>query len=240
LLAGGAPAPSTLALYNTCDNSQVLLPLPTLTPPAPGLPGPPQFLKMVPAGNVPMGNTVIPIPLLEDGLDFFYGVDNTGIDIIATNTSLLPLPLPAGPLNLATLCPHPIVLGQTATNPSAPFPPTHINIGYGTFHPINFFLSPDASQAYVVTTDFGVLVYGFNTGSVSRIQLINDAAPVAADISVDGSLIYVAGSDGLLHELNTATSLDQNQTSFTSLPSSTNDFCFTGNNCALNLIAVKP
>jgi hypothetical protein len=240
LLAGGAPAPTTLALYNTCDNSQVLLPLPSLTPPTPGLPGPPQFLKMVPAGNVPMGNTVIPIPLLEDGLDFFYGVDNTGIDIIATNTSILPLPIPAGPLNLATLCPRPIVLGQTATNPSAPFPPTHINIGYGTFHPINFFLSPDATQAYIVTTDFGVLVYGFNTGSVSRIQLINNATPVTADISVDGSLIYVAGSDGLLHELNTATALDQNQTSFISLPSSTNDFCFTGNNCALNLIAVKP
>jgi hypothetical protein len=63
---------------------------------------------------------------------------------------------------------------------------------------------------------------------------------VAADISVDGSLIYVAGSDGLLHELNTATSLDQNQTSFNLLPNSTNDLCFTGNNCALNLVAVKP
>jgi hypothetical protein len=63
---------------------------------------------------------------------------------------------------------------------------------------------------------------------------------VAADISADGSLIYVAGSDGLLHELNAATSLDQNQTSFVALPNSTNDFCFAGNNCALNLVAVRP
>jgi hypothetical protein len=63
---------------------------------------------------------------------------------------------------------------------------------------------------------------------------------LAADISADASLIYVSGSDGLLHELNTATGLDQNQTSFTSLPNSNNDFCFTGNNCASNLVAVKP
>ncbi len=233
LLAGGATS-STLAIRNTCDNSAVNL---TLPPPPLGLPVPPLFLKMVPAGNVPMGNPIIPMPVLTEGLDFFFGLDDTGIDIIATNSSLLPLPLPAGPLTLTTLCPRPIVLAQTAANSPITL---HINIGFGTFHPINFFLSPDASQAYIVTTDFGVLVYSFNTGSVSRIQLINDAAPIAADIAADGSLIYVAGSDGLLHELNTATGLDQNQTSFSPLPNSPNNFCFTGSNCALNLVAVKP
>jgi WD40 repeat protein len=236
LLSGGAPTGS-LAVYNTCDNSSVTLTPPPTTPP---LPSPPLFLKMVPPGNVPMGNTIIPVPLLTDGLDFFFGLDNTGIDIIATNSSLLPLPLPAGQLTLPTLCPRPIVLAQTAMPPTTTFEPIHINIGFGTFHPINFFLSPDISHAYIVTTDFGVLTYSFNTSSVSRIQLANDAAPVAADVSADGSLIYVAGSDGLLHELNTATGLDQNQTSFISLPNSANDFCFTGNNCALNLVAVKP
>ena len=234
LLAGGN-SPTNLAIRNTCDNSAVNLPIT-----APGLPAPPLFLKMVPPGNVPMGNTIIPIPLMTDGLDFFFGLDNTGIDIIATTSSLLPLPLPASPLTIPNLCPRPIVLAQTATNPATTFEPIHINIGFGTFHPINFFLSPDTSLAYIVTTDFGVLIYSFNTGSVSRIQLVNDAAPVAADVSSDRSLIYVAGSDGLLHELNTATGLDQNQTSFISLPNSTNDFCFTQNNCALNLIAVKP
>jgi hypothetical protein len=200
---------------------------------------------MVPAGEIPLSGIYggMPMPtLLRDGLDFFFGLDNTGIDIIATNSSLLPLPVPAGPLALPTLCPRPIVLAQIqpVTSTPTPFPPFHINIGYGTFHPINFFLSPDASHAYIVTTDFGVLIYSFTASSVTRIQLINDAVPLAADISADASLIYVSGSDGLLHELNTATGLDQNQTSFTSLPSSNNDFCFTGNNCALNLVAVKP
>jgi hypothetical protein len=233
LLAGGS-SPSTLAIRNTCDNSAVNLSI------TPGLPGPPLFLKMVPAGNVPMGNPIIPMPLMTDGLDVFFGLDNTGIDIIATNSSLLPLPLPAGPLTVPTLCPRPIVLAKSPTNPSITFEPLHINIGFGTFHPINFFLSPDSTQAYIVTSDFGVLIYSFNTGSVSRIPLVNDAAPVAADMAADGSLIFVAGSDGLLHELNTATAFDQNQTLFSPLPNSPNNFCFTGTNCALNLVAVKP
>ncbi len=85
-----------------------------------------------------------------------------------------------------------------------------------------------------------MLVYDFDTNSTSKIALVNNATPVAADIAADGSLIYVAGSDGLLHELNTALAVDQNQTSFSPLPNSPNNFCFTGTNCQLNIVAVKP
>jgi hypothetical protein len=236
LLSGGG-APGNLAVYNTCDNSPVSLS-------SGALPGPPLFLKMVPGGNVPLGGTFgsIVMPLLQaEGLDFFFGLDNTGIDIIATNTSLLGLPVPNPPFALTTLCPRPIVLAETAASPYTTFSPVHINIGAGTFHPIAFFLSPDDTKAYIVTTDRGVLVYDFNTGSTaSGIPLINDATPVAADISVDGILIYVAGSDGLLHQLNTQLATDENQTSFSPLPNSPNSFCLTGNNCALDLVAVKP
>jgi hypothetical protein len=197
--------------------------------PAPGIPTPPLFLKMVPAGNVALGSEIVPIPLQTAGLDFFFGVDNTGIDIIAT-TSSQPL--------LTALCPQPIALAQTTAK--TPFAPLHININQGTFEPINFFLSPNATQAYIVTTNQGVLVYDFNTGSVSRIQLLNDATPIAADMTVDGTLIYVAGSDGLLHQLNTVLGVDLYQTSFVPLPDSSNNFCFTGSNCALNIVVVKP
>jgi hypothetical protein len=118
--------------------------------------------------------------------------------------------------------------------------PTHINIGQGTFHPINFFLSPDATRAYIIASDLGVLVYDFNTTATSRIPLANNAAPVAADITVDGSLIYVAGSDGVLHEVNTALAIDRMDVSFSPLVNSSNSFCFTGSNCALNIVAVRP
>jgi len=238
LLAGGN-SPGTLAAYNTCDNSAV----------TPGLlsgavTGPPLFLKMVPAGDLPQGNPSgsntfggALIPNLEPaGLDFFLGLDNTGIDVIATTTSQ---DLSSAP------CPQQVTLAQILPLPAPPTPPTlfapvHINLGQGTFQPINFFLSPDATHAYIVTIDRGVLVYNFNTSSVSGIQLINNATPVAAGITQDGSLLYVAGSDGLLHKLNTALALDQYQVSFSPLPNSANSFCYTAVNCALNLVAVRP
>jgi outer membrane protein assembly factor BamB len=185
---------------------------------------------MVPAGNVALSTAIAPIPLQTTGLDFFFGLDNTGIDIIATNA--------AQDTSFATLCPQKVTLAQTTANTA--FLPVHININQGTFHPIDFFLSPDSTQVYIVTSDQGVLIYNFSTESISRIQLVNNATPVAADITVDGTLIYVAGSDGLLHQLNTILGVDLYQTSFVPLPNSTNSFCFTGTDCHLNLIAVKP
>lgn len=231
LLSGGSPAGS-LAIYNTCDNSLVT---PYLS--ATGLLSPPKFLRMVPAGNVPMGNATIPIlqpTLPTQSLDFFFGIDNTGIDIIATTSSQDP--------TFTTLCPQQITLAQIqpATNPPTFFPPKHINIGQGTFHPINFFLSPDATQAFIVTSDLGILVYSFNTGSTFNFPLVNDATPVAADMTVDGSLIFVAGSDGLLHEINTALALDRYDIPFSPLPSSFNSFCYTGSDCTLNIVVVRP
>jgi hypothetical protein len=234
LLAGGGSA-GNLAAYNACDNSAVNPPLSSGL-----LPGPPKFLKMVPAGTIPQGNPNgnkfggVLIPNLEPaGLDFFIGLDNTGIDIIATNSSQ--------DGTFATLCPQGVSLAHTPAPQNTPFPPVYINIGQGTFQPIAFFLSPDSTLAYIVASDrSSVLVYDFNTNSVSGISLINSASPVAADIAVDGSLIYVAGSDGLLHELNTSLALDQTEITFIPLPNSPNNFCFTGNNCALNIVAVKP
>ncbi len=229
LLSGGG-FPGNLAAYNTCDNSAVN---PALSSGL--LPGPPLFLKMVPAGTIPLNSTFggILIPNLEPtGLDFFIGLDNTGIDIIATNSSQ--------DGTFATLCPQKVTLAQTPGNTT--FAPVHINIGQGTFHPINFFLSPDSTRAYIVASDrSSVLVYDFTTNSVSAsIPIVNGATPVAADMTVDGAFIYVAGSDGLLHQLNTALAIDEIETTFTPLPNSPNNFCFTGNNCALNIVAVKP
>ncbi len=188
---------------------------------------------MVPAGNVPMGNLVIPT-LDTTGLDFFFGIDDTGIDIIATNSSMPPL---------TTLCPQTVTLAQVTpvTTPSTYFQPIHINIGQGTFQPVNFFLSPDSTIAYIVANDRnGILVYSFTTRASSAIALANNATPVIASMSADGSLIYVAGSDGLLHVVNTYAAFDEDQISFPPLANSTNSFCYTENNCQMNLVAVKP
>jgi hypothetical protein len=226
-IAGGDSA-SNITVRNTCDNSVALS--------IAGLPTTPAFLKMVPAGNAPLGNPIIPSLQQSalSNLDVFFGLDNNGIDVIATTTTT-PLVLPL----TAPLCPQQqIALAQTTQNTT--FNPIHINLQKGTFHPINFFLSPDANQVYIVTSDQGILTYSFNTQSVSSIPLTGGAAPVAADISVDGTLLYVAGTDGILHELNTILALDVLEIPFSQLPNSSNNFCYDSFNCALNMVAIKP
>jgi hypothetical protein len=241
LLAGGGASPTTLAAFNTCDSSPITFPPPST---ASNLTAPPQFLKMFPAGNVSLNSLLLPAALNPLGLDLFFGVDNTGIDIIATTTAIPNFS--SVPFSPGILCPWPVTLAQETPLPTPPtppnyFPPTHINIGTGTFNPIAFFILPDATQAYIVTSNAGVLVYNFNTLSSSTIALLNNATPISADMTVDGSSIYVAASDGLLHILNTALGIDETSpTAFPPLPNSTSSFCYTANTCAANIVAVKP
>ncbi len=234
-IAGGTSGASVTVL-NTCNNQPA-----TSAPPATGtfsisgLPATPLFLKMVPPGSAPMGNASVP-SLVEsdvDALDVFVGLDNTGVDVIATTTTT-PLTPAAG------LCPLQQIALATETATAVPFTPIHIDLQKGTFHPLSFFISPDGSRVYIVTSDQGVLVFNFNTQSTSSIPLNGNAAPVAADITVDGTLLYVAGTDGMLHELNTTTALDVMEIPFSQLPNSSNNFCFSSYTCALNLVAIKP
>jgi hypothetical protein len=239
-IAGGL-AGSAVSIRNTCDNSAAGLSIPSSIT---GLPAPPIFLKMVPPGNVAMGNAVFPFPLQPGGLDIFFGIDNTGIDVIAT-TSTTPLTgltqttglCPLQQIALATVLPPPV---PPVPPPPPTFTPLHINLEKGTFQPLSFFLSPDATKAYIVTSDQGVLVYSFSTQTTSAIPLNGNAVPLAADMTVDGTLLYVAGSDGLLHELNTLLALDQVDIHFLQLADSSNNFCYASYSCALNLVAIKP
>jgi hypothetical protein len=241
LLAGGSASPTTLAAFNTCNSLPITFTAPTT---ASNLTAPPLLLKMVPAGNVLLNSLLISAALNPLGLDLFYGVDNTGIDIIATTTAIPNFS--SVPFSPGILCPWPVTFAQETPLPIPPtlpntFPPTHINIGTGTFNPIAFFILPDATQAYIVTSNAGVLVYDFTTLSASKIALLNNATPISADMTVDGTLIYVAASDGQLHILNTALGIDETSpTAFPPLPNSTSSFCYTANTCAANIVAVKP
>jgi hypothetical protein len=233
-VAGGS-ASSNISVYNTCNNSPATMPggaAFSIT----GLPTTPLLLKMVPPGTAPTGNSVIPSLQQSafDNLDVFFGLDNTGIDVIATTTTTPVTTTPTTPL-----CPQQqIALAQTTQNTT--FNPIHIDLQKGTFHPINFFLSPGGDQVFIVTSDQGVLVYNFSTQSVSAIPINGGAAPVAADMTVDGTLMYVAGTDGILHELNTALALDVMEIPFSQLPNSTNNFCYQDYTCSLNVVAIKP
>jgi hypothetical protein len=230
----GGSATSTISVRNICDNqlsteaSNVL--------PVINLPAQPLMLKSVPPGNFPVGNSTIPA-LQAAGLDVLLGIDNTGIDIIATSASQAAA---------TALCPQNVALAKLQANPSQTFAPIHINVGQGTFNPINFFVSPDETQVYIVASNFsGVLIYNLSTRSTSAIQLVGSGnpLPISADMTPDGSFVYIAATDGLLHAVSTFPALDVTQISFPALPSSTNAFCSNAiatPNCSLNLAVVQP
>jgi hypothetical protein len=232
LIAGGSST-SNISVFNTCDNS------PVSTVSIAGFPGSPAFLKMVPSGDAPV--SVPGLPAMT-AVDVYVGLDNvatqdTGLDIIVTT---------ATQASVATLCPQQtLTLPPTFTFSVASTPvanPLRIDLQHGHMHPLDLFISPDGDQVYIVTSDQGVLVYNFSTQSVSAIPLLGNGnpAPVAADMTVDGTLLYVAGTDGQLHELNLQTGLDVMEISFPQLPNSSNNFCYQSNSCSLNIVAIKP
>ena len=238
----GGSAASSVTTFNTCNNalstSAALNPILINNIPAP------VFLHVLPAASAPP--PVVLALLTPDvnaaGLDLLVALDNTGIDLIATDTIV---PGFGYPPTSTPPCPQYIEQAVSPNPPYTPFPPVHFNFGVGTFNPISFFVSPDGTRAYVVTTNFSsILVFDFNTGSLSgSIPLANNAIPISASFTEDGTLIYVAASDGTLHEVNTITATDVQEISFPNLPNVNNPFCGFGAStipCTLDLVSVKP
>jgi len=218
--ANGSPA--NLTAFNTCNNQVSTAAVP--------LPANPLFMKILPVvhleGRDSYGNTI------PDGTHVFV-LDATGFDIITSTTS----PAVAG-----TICPQILTFVSGDPNRLA----QRIELGQGPIQPIDFFASADGSQLYVITAGHAsILIYNFAAGAVtSGIELIGNATPVSADMSVDAGTILIAGSDGLLHEVSTGLGgSDQVQLAFPNLPDYLNPFCAltaTPNACTLDLIAARP
>lgn len=215
-IAGTPPIGPALTVLNLCDNS-----LADTVP----LDATPAFLRLFPSLQA------VGVPDRAR----FLTLDTTGMDLItATNTAIT-----IGPSN-----PPP----QGSCPQSVTHTVQRVDLHSGTFNPVAFFVSPDGSQAYIVASDrSSILVYNFNTGAVSGIELAGNATPVVplnpgqtvAGITTDGALLYVAASDGLLHQVSTTSAVDLAQISFPNLPSLPNPFCSL-NSCKLDLVAVKP
>jgi trimeric autotransporter adhesin len=183
-------------------------------------------------GNPQVINTPAPpsfIKALPDGAHLL-AVDSPGIDLVnisGVNTT-----------------------GCTPTTNPAPAPPylsngtpQSFNLGQGNFVPTQLLVSPDGLTAYLLTANSGsVLVVRLNDRTTSGIQLVGNALPLQASLSQDGSKIFVAANDGLVHILDTANLVDTTQVSFPeNLSQLQGGLCsnvsFT---CKPNLIAVQP
>lgn len=193
------------------------------------LPANPLFMRVLPNvhidGRDSYGNTI------PDGIHAFV-LDATGFDIITAAIS---------PAQTGTLCPQ--ALSFVSNDPLRAV--QRVELGQGTLQPVNFFASADGSQLYIADAGIAsILVYDFTTGALTGIELLGNATPITADMSVDAGTIVVAGSDGMLHQVSTAFGgNDQVPLSFPDLPNYLNPFCTftpTQGPCTLNVALVRP
>jgi hypothetical protein len=212
---------ANLTAFATCNNQPAA---------AIDLPANPLLMRVLPNlhidGRDSYGN---PIP---DGVHILV-LDATGFDIVTSTVS----PAAAG-----TLCPQ----GLQFISGDPLHAVQRVELGQGTLQPVNFFASADATQLYIVDANSAtILIYSFVAGSVTGgIELLGGASPLSADMSIDGSTIVVAGSDGMLHQVSTALGgADMVQLSFPNLPNAFNAFCTqapAGVPCILNTVLAKP
>ena len=139
----------------------------------------------------------------------------------------------------------------TVQSDDADFPPKSFNLGQGTFTPLFMQVTGDGSQVILVAQNIpAVLIFDVNGGTTTAIPLANNASPLAASATLDGTQVFVAACDadhvnpntcGAIHIVNTQSGGDLQQAVYTNV--NTNDsMCnnLPGTTCLPNLIAVRP
>lgn len=129
-------------------------------------------------------------------------VDSPGIDVL-TRTSLTQAGCP--PALSATL--------------------SSVDFGQGAFTPNQMIVTSDGAKAYIVSNLPNVLVYNVNTGATSVIPLANGASGLSISATLDGTQIYVGGSDNNVHRIDPVSGADVQQIAVSFTP---------------NLVAVRP
>jgi len=88
---------------------------------------------------------------------------------------------------------------------------TSYNLGFGSFTANQMFVSPDSSRAWVLSNLNSVIGLNLSTLAPFSISLANNAQPLSGGIMIDGSMVYLGGSDNLVHAINTSTNTDSAQ-----------------------------
>ena len=226
----------------------------------PGVPGP-----------APGGPTAVSYQA-SGALYFLSGVDPTGIQVRNTcdNSLAETIPVPRVPDQFQTLLdgvhalavnspglqlftakviPPPAATPTSPTSVTCPFgvaPPTSnfINLGQGTFTPLQLLVRPDNSKAYILASNLGS-VFSFDLGieTVSAIPLAGNPMPLSASLTADGTLMYVGTSDATVHVISTASGQDIQQISFPANLNNNNNVGLCSNipaTCTPDLVAVAP
>jgi len=161
----------------------------------------------------------------------------TMVTLAPPNVQTFSVAIAGTPTSSQTIgCPEPLGF-LTGTNTPGPA----VNLGQGSFTPTQLIVSSNGQTAYVITPDVAsVLLFNIVSQTAGAIPLVNNATPIQASLTTDGTLLYVAADDGMVHVLDTVVGADSVQISFPQ------NFCedTAGNpesfSCHPDLVAVKP
>jgi hypothetical protein len=248
-------AGSTLYVYSTQDALQTV----PLTAPATHVAFLGNGIAGYMAGGDPRGASFLPTCDVA-GSTSAVGVDNAGgitmIRPLPDGLTLLALAPPGIETITATIsgspnvsdttgCPQPrgFLLISNSVNPGVDF-------GQGNFVATQLIVSSDGSAAYVLGQTqppnrqplSDILVFNIAGRTSSAIALVGSAQPIQAALSPDGTLLYVAATDGQVHVVDTQTASDIQQVTFTQDPATLLGGLCSGvtGTCKPNLMAVRP
>jgi trimeric autotransporter adhesin len=176
------------------------------------------------------------IEALPDGRSIFSVISPT-VQLVKTVLPTPPLTLPVGQDG----CPAPRGAMPLSFDTNHLVTQTDpVDLGQGPFTPTQLIISADGAAAYILTSNSpNILVFDINNRITTAIQLANDAIPLQGGLTTDGKKLYVAGSDGQVHVLDTPTAADAVQITLPQ-PLCTSESGLNTFTCKPNLVAVKP
>ena len=107
------------------------------------------------------------------------------------------------------------------------------NLGFGSFTAQQIFVSTNSGAAWIISNLPAVLALYLSTFTPFSIPLTNSAQPLSGGITIDGSFVYVGGSDNNVHALSVANHNDSAQIAVALKDGS-------GNTVTPNLVLVLP
>jgi len=228
----GAPTATSISGFATC-NAQTTIADPALSP----------DFNFVTTPGIPLQIFISP------DAQHVLALDPPNIDIFSTVDNQIPLP------DGQFVCNGPTPIVNIA--PTVNFPQTvqSRNLGQGNFTPIYAQLVADGSQVIVVAQNIpAVLLFNVSDGTTTSVALANNAAPLSAAASTDGTQVFVAACDqydgttcavGSVHIINTVSQGDFQQVPYVNVAgNNSRNMCNNGGNpvpqCLPNLVALRP
>jgi hypothetical protein len=173
--------------------------------------------------------------------------DNGEADTVSTlGTPTFIRALPDATQMLALVPPIVELINASTTpvgcTPSVSDSVTSFDLGQAGFTATQLVIAENGSTAYILSSDLNsILVFNIGALTSSTLPLLGNAAPIQASLTPDGTLLLVGASDGMVHEIQTATGAEIGQIQFPfGLCLNTAGQKFTGITCNPDLVAVKP